>query len=239
MMVNHDGNNNRYEGPISPCYTLFEEMQCFVDIDIVYEYDDDDNDDFDRVTLANLDLDRMRCHILDCLVALRSVEKKKRILKINREDEEYELAKSRVFNSAIPMIMNDKETVDDNNHILAPLLSPFPDKEMMTDGLSWLPLHFALALGDKIKEEDINILHARDPIAMQRYSLRRLNRQEDGRRTAYLPGHFLCMQKFPNMSLMKYLSMCDMRAFTMRISFNTPTKAELMLFNLPQNTPKA
>jgi hypothetical protein len=107
--------------------------------------------------------------------------------------------------------MSHEESVEVDHRILISLLASFPDKEKMNDGRSWLPLHFALTLGDVVREEDVHILHLQDPLAMQRYSLKNSNNG----RTGYIPAHFLCMQKHPNIQLMRYLSLRDMKSFTM------------------------
>jgi hypothetical protein len=86
----------------------------------------------------------------------------------------------------------------------------------MTDGRSWLPLHFAIVLGDEIKEDGVNKVHSHNPKAMQRHNL---NDSGDDGWAGFLPGHFLCMQTHPNMSLMKHLSMCDMKAFRMSVVY--------------------
>jgi hypothetical protein len=140
------------------------------------------------------------------------VQKKKRIY--GSVDEDYQSAKRRVFTSAVSVMMNDKVTDDSNLHVLASLFKAFPDRGKMTDGRSWLPLHMAIALGEKVREEDVYILHANDPLAMQRYSWPKV---EEMHGIGYLPCHFLCMQIQPNMSIVRDLSMRDMKAFTMNI----------------------
>jgi hypothetical protein len=109
------------------------------------------------------------------------------------------------------MIMDDDELID-NNPVLISLLVPFPDKEIMTDGRNWLPLHFALALGDNIKEDDARLLYSRNPLSMQAYHLVR-SKQGVG----FLPGYFLCMQIKPNLFLVRFLSLRDSKTFTMRV----------------------
>jgi hypothetical protein len=132
---------------------------------------------------------------------------------MNVAHEQYISAKNRVFVSALSTIMDDKESFDDDNCLLKSLLAPFPDKEKMTDGHSWLPLHFALALGNKVREADVHILQSQDPLAMQRYRLKESNNCQ----SRYIPAHFLCMQTHPNMSLVKYLSIRDLKSFIMRV----------------------
>jgi hypothetical protein len=47
-------------------FLLFKETECLID-------------DGDKANIDNVDEDKMRCHILDCLVALYKVQKKKKI----------------------------------------------------------------------------------------------------------------------------------------------------------------
>jgi hypothetical protein len=155
----HD--KGRFQGPIGLSCLLFKESRCVID------YGADDND----ISLHMLDENKMRTHILDCVVALRRVQKEKSIKKISSGDEDHESAKNRVFTAAITMIMDDSESVD-ADPVLISLLAPFPDKEKMTDGRSWLSLHLALALGDKVDEKDVHLLYSQNPLVLQRYHLK-------------------------------------------------------------------
>jgi hypothetical protein len=51
---------------------LFQDANCLINEAV----DDDDDDNDDEV----LDEDKMRCHILDCMAALRRVQRRKRVL---------------------------------------------------------------------------------------------------------------------------------------------------------------
>jgi hypothetical protein len=76
------------------------------------------------------------------------VQKEKRVCMMNLAHKQYEAAKQRVFASAISAIMDDGEHIKAEHHIcISFLLASFPDREKMNDGRSWLPLHFAIALG--------------------------------------------------------------------------------------------
>ncbi len=68
--------------------------------------------------LKTLDEDKMRCLILDCLVALRQVQKQKEIEKINHC---YENTKNRIFFSAVSLIIDDKVSIDSDQHIITSL----------------------------------------------------------------------------------------------------------------------
>jgi hypothetical protein len=193
-------------GPLKDSYDLFTELGCII------------NAPDQKDLLMTLDEDKMRCLILDCLVALRQVQKQKRIEKINYR---YECTKNRIFVSAVSIIIDDKVSVESDQHILISLLASFPDRKKMTDGRNWLPLHFAVALGDRVSEDDFHKLYSAEPLALRQYSLENVyfcgtvdeERHDDG----FTPGHLLCMRKHPNISLIKYLSMRDLQAFSMII----------------------
>lgn len=134
-----------------------------------------------------LDEDKIRSHILDCLIALRKVQKEKRERRELRKsffrkmvaakkistDINYQLesAKNRIFASAVKVIIDDKKTAESDQHILTSLITSFPDNAKMIDGRSWLPLHFAIALGHEISEEDVRTAYSADPMAMRKYNL--------------------------------------------------------------------
>jgi hypothetical protein len=86
------------------------------------------------------------------------------------------------------------------------------DRKKMTDGRSWLPLHIAIALGNKVRKEDVYSLYLHDPLVMRRYSSKK---SKGNRWVGYLPGHLLCMQTHPNMSLVRSLSARDMKALSL------------------------
>jgi hypothetical protein len=129
------------------------------------------NGDFKDVgtALALVDVDKMRCHIINCLTALHLVETQKR-----RSDELYELVKGNVFNAAISMISDD--TFDSDEAVVSSILLgfPFPDGNKIADKHSWFPQHFAIALGirNKISEDYIRIMLSVDPLPTHRLSKR-------------------------------------------------------------------
>jgi ankyrin repeat protein len=76
-------------------------------------------------------------------------------------------------------------------------------------------MHFATALGNKVTEDDIHEVHSADPLSMQRYNLLKPKSNTVRTRiTKYTPCHFLCMQRYPSISLVRYLSMRDLKAFS-------------------------
>jgi hypothetical protein len=187
---------NGYDGQrIKSAYQLFSKVKICPNI-LSRDFDVD-------TALALMDEDKMICHILNCLAALRIVQirKSKEICKVNK----HELAKRKVFIGAVSMMLNaecnsDKDTI----------LSAFPDDDMMSDGRSWLPLHWAvtLTIGNEISEEDVFTLHAANPLAMRLLSSK-INLE------GYTPIHLLCMQKKPSLSLVKDFSLRDPKAFVL------------------------
>jgi ankyrin repeat protein len=133
------------------------------------------NGDFDDVftALALVDEDKMRCHIFNCLIALNFIHTEKRKTD-TADDDNYEMVKAKVFNAAIPMILDDE--FDSNEAVVKTILSSFifPDGNIIADKSSWFPQHFAIALGvrNRISEDDIRIMLSVDPLPTQRLSKR-------------------------------------------------------------------
>jgi hypothetical protein len=137
------------------------------------------NGDFNNVdaALASVDVDKMRCHTINCLTALYLVETQKRKSDETVDDDDYELVKGKVFNASISMISDNISNIFDSDEaIISSILSgfPFPDERIKSDERRWLPQHFALALGVRniISEEDICIILSVDPLPTQRLSKR-------------------------------------------------------------------
>lgn len=209
-MAHRFSNDDHFQGSITSSAELFMKMQCH-----------SANANTNRVKMEDLDEDMMRCHILDCLVAIRRLEREKRVLKISGGNEPYECAKRRIFKSSVSMILDEQRPIESDQRIFSLLLQPFPDEDKNTDGRSWLTMHFATALGNKVAEDDIHEVHSADPLSIQRYDLLKPDLVAPFSRrgktifvTRYTPCHFLCMQRYPSLSLVKYLSMRDLRAFT-------------------------
>jgi ankyrin repeat protein len=84
----------------------------------------------------------------------------------------------------------------------------------MSDERSWLPMHFAIALyiQNEISADDVHMLHTSDPIAMYRLSEEEVSEEEIAL-IGCTPAHFLCMQKEPNMAMVRYFTLRDPKAF--------------------------
>jgi hypothetical protein len=135
------------------------------------------NGDFDDVdtALSLVDIDKMRFHVINCLIALHLVVTEKITKEAILCNDDYELVKGKVFNATISMIIDDK--FDSDEVVVKSILSgfPIPDENKMSDERSWLPQHFAVALGvkNKICEYDVRIMLSVDLLAMHR-----LNKKE-------------------------------------------------------------
>jgi uncharacterized cysteine cluster protein YcgN (CxxCxxCC family) len=165
--------------------------------------------------LALLSENKMRSHIINCIAALRIVQIQR--MEYESEDiEKHEVVKRKVFDAACSMMINYTET-DSRQKVINRILSAFPDNRKMSD---WLPMHCAIALfvEDKISEEDVRILYTADPSALHQFSrdARPSRSERDGdecEEVGYTPVHLLCMQKKPKLSLIRYFSLRDPKAF--------------------------
>jgi hypothetical protein len=102
---------------------------------------------------------------MKCLTALHLVQKEKRNKRKDSKKENYEFVKSKIFNAAISMIIGDK--FDSNEGIVGTIISGLLDERKMFDKQSWLPQHFAIALAvrNKISEDDLRVIFSVDPLA--------------------------------------------------------------------------
>lgn len=89
-MMKNRNNDDRFNGSsLLNSYNSFKQLKCINDGDT-----DENNSEVDH---PMIDEDKMRCHILDCMVALCTVQKKKRTHKTNSAQKQYDIAKDRVF----------------------------------------------------------------------------------------------------------------------------------------------
>jgi hypothetical protein len=208
-MSNHCNNDDHFNGSISSSIELFKNMPCLAE-----------GADIECDGVKILDEEKIRCHILDCLVAFRRVQRQIRRLKMSSGNEQYESAKKRIFASAVSMILDEETPIESDQCVFSTLLASFPDKDKRADGRGWLPMHYAIALGNKVREEDIYEVHSADLLSIQRYNMR-------NQRSGYTPCHLLCMHRQPNISLVRYLSMRNLKAFSIRASMKSINKLQL------------
>jgi hypothetical protein len=182
---------------IKASFQLFDRLECCMS-KLNVDYDND-------TALALMEEDKMRCLILNCIAGLHVVETEK-CKKNGAEINEHESVKRKVFAAAVSMMMSGESV---NNLDQNAIVSAFPDDSKMTDERSWCPMHCAVALSvqNKVSKEDILILQAANPLAMHLFS------GKDKR--GHTPLHILCMQKRPNISLVRKICLRDPQAFVL------------------------
>jgi hypothetical protein len=179
-----------YVSRIKASLHIFDELNC------CYSRLNKNIDDVDAA-LALVDVDKMRCHIINCLAALNLVEMqmRKQVYSdngahklIDSDNEKYEFVKSKVFNKAITMIVDDEydsrnEYADPeldyrNEVVVNTIFSNFP--RSLSDKRSWLHQYFAIvfSISGKISEDDVRIILSEDPLAKHRLSKRQQDDKE-------------------------------------------------------------
>ena len=187
----------------------------------------------------------MMAHILDCYAALCATQQwrvynKPFNRKPSKSDANTQQAKNKVFKTAMSMMSTGltydgaessefdnafSKMLTTNHHPDQYTVSVFPDDSKQSDGRGWMPLHWAAiafdtAEGDLhgLTEEDVRLVYASDPLALQRYhKYNEVNvdgEDVEGNCTGiqrYTPTHFLCMQPMTKKrtSLLRYFSICN------------------------------
>jgi ankyrin repeat protein len=191
---------------IHESFSLFREVNCFPLNNVDLQKDSDD------AALILGAIEKMRCHILNCLAALSVIQIETKNHQISLNEERHESVKSMVFSGACSMMIETE--LDNDEVVMTTLLSAFPDKSKMSDGKTWLPMHFAVVLfiNNKISAEDVHMMHTADVFAITRLSE---NDDLDGGYTkkGCTPAHLLCMQKEPNMSMVRHFCIRDPNSF--------------------------
>ena len=201
------------------CFELFVKLQC------VKSGQEENMDINESNAITKLDVERMKCHILDCVAALGVVQQELINPKIQlgqNEDEQTRLKTQMISNTvfskiAMPLMLTTlvSEGFEKAEHSpsVAVLLKAFPDESKLLHGRSWLQLHWAATDPDSLSIADMKEMYASDPIALQRYHQEGTDKEDMG----FTPAHFLCMQTVTNhnMSLIRHFSICNQQAFTM------------------------
>ena len=200
----------------------FIEVECLQDdVDEEELINDEmwDNEDFD---VCVFDEDKMMTHMLDCYAALCSFQQYRGGREqSNQLDAKTQQTKNKAFKIAMSLMSrgmthDDAEEQEDTS-ALSNFVTMFPDDTKHTDGRGWMPLHWAaLALGTPegvshgLVEEDVKLIYAIDPPALQRFH----DSEDDPDRHRYTPVHFLCIQPATplTMSLLRYFSICNLPA---------------------------
>ena len=180
-----------------------------------------EKEDFD---VCVFDEDKMMTHMLDCYAALCSFQQYRGGREqSNQLDAKTQQTKNKAFKIAMSLMSrgmthDDAEEQEDTS-ALSNFVTMFPDDTKHTDGRGWMPLHWAaLALGtpegDGLVEEEVKLIYAIDPPALQRFHDSVKDREDDPDLHRYTPAHFLCIQPVTpfTMSLLRYFSMCNLTA---------------------------
>ena len=197
-----------------------------------------DEEDFD---ISLLDEDKMMSHMLDCYAALCAAQQYRVEMKQpSKLDVNTQQAKNKVFKTAMSLMStgmtNDgsekpefssafSKMVTTKRYSDDPEVRVFPDDSKQTDGRGWMPLHWAALAFDTpegnlhgLAEEDVQLVYANDPLALQRYH--HYNEEDvEGQDVEddctgiqrYTPVHFLCMQPVTTKRtrLLSYFSICN------------------------------
>ena len=163
--------------------------------------------DFD---ISILDEDKMIAHVLDCYTALCAVQQWRISKEENKPPTKTQQAKNKAFKIAMSVmsqvIRHDDAERPKYGPAISKTIKAFTDQ---LDGRSWIPLQWAsfaieTSVGDLfgVTEEDVQLLHANDPLAFTR-CLGPSN-----------PAQILCMQPVTTcrMSLIRYFSICNQKA---------------------------
>jgi hypothetical protein len=85
----------------------------------------------------------------------------------------------------------------------------------LNDNVGWLPLHWALACGNMVTEEDVKTIYAADPMALSTRHL--LDPVLHGHDPGFTPLSLLLMAKKPNMSLLLFFLKTHSQALTVPV----------------------
>ena len=180
--------------------------------------------------------------MLDCYAALCAAQQY-RVSRIYREETpnvKLQQAKNRVFKTAMSLMSagmtHDDDEIPKKCNAVSTLIATgqccddtvFPDDSKIEDGRGWMPLHWAAIGFDTpegdmhgLTEEDVHLVYASDPLALQRYHHHidiDVEDQNDQYNCTdierYTPVHFLCMQPVTpkRISLLQYFSICNRQA---------------------------
>ena len=101
-------------------------------------------------------------------------------------------------------------------------MKAFPDRDKLTDGRGWLPLHWAVAAatGEQqhgVTEADVKAMYGLDPLALCRHHLMK---SIDG--FGYTPSHLLCTLETTERTkaLVRFFSTARPQSFTMNVRYN-------------------
>ena len=219
------------------CFQQFIKLKC-----VKSGHEELLNADAVDVDITLLDESKMKTHILDCVAALGIVQQElvgqeqPSILRGGEQSlaKEQQEASNKVFKASLSItataMLHDGTDVPEQCNSVDRLLRAFPDESKQTDGRSWLPLHWAVVVGEKsLIEENVKAIYTSDPMALQRHHLEGSSVDDMG----FTPAHLLCMQEMTtrNMSFIRHVSICNEQAFTMSASYSSRFDPVLYSFN--------
>ena len=222
------------------CVEKFIKLRC-----VKSGYEDADVIDVFNFDWSQLDIVKMKAHILDCVAALGVVQQEfvdqKMPMVLNKGEQplsaQAQLISNNVFTNVAMSLMLKTLTSEgaekpEHSESVEELLKAFPDESKLTDGRGWLPLHWA-ATTDSLEVADMKVLYASDPLALERYHQEGTHRYSD---MGFTAAHMMCMQKTgmcPNrrtnrLNLVQHFSVCNQEAFTMSASY--PDRGDPLLY---------
>ena len=202
------------------CFQQFLQLKC-----VKAGHEEFLNADAVDIDINTLDVDKMKDHILDCLVALGIVQqelvsKEKSLVGQEGKETQAALLSNKVFKASLSItataMIHDSVELSEIDNAVGRLLRAFPDNSKRTDGRSWLPLHWAVVTDEKsLTETEMKLVYASDPMALQR-----CHSTNGSSFVGYTPAHLLCMKEMTlrNMSLIRHFSIINQQAFTMSAS---------------------
>ena len=203
------------------CFQQFLQLKC-----VKAGHEEFLNADAVDIDINTLDVDKMKDHILDCLVALGIVQqelvsKEKSLVGQEGKETQAALLSNKVFKASLSItttaMIHDGTELSETDNAVERLLRAFPDDSKRTDGRSWLPLHWAVVANEKsLTEAEMKLVYASDPMALQRCH------SNGSGFLGYTPAHLLCIQEMTlrNMSLIRHFSIINQQAFTMSASYS-------------------
>ena len=206
-------------------FDLFKELDCLRD---------GDAGELEISDVGRLDEEKMMARALDCVAAVREIQRVrvglKQPLKLGEDGDALtaaqQEARNKVFRAALTMIakglMHDGDEQDDPGSSLDQLLMAFPDSSKLVDGRGWLPMHWAVVADEEeevgVTEADVMTVYKTDLMALRTHHLVAVTYGDTERGICgYTPAHMLCGLEMTekNMSLVRQLSKSNPRAFTM------------------------
>jgi hypothetical protein len=149
-------------------------------------------------------LDQMQLHILECLDSLSVATV---LLKNANREYSFELgltiqkhnelltAKETVFKCAISIILDENSPCKMQKDII----QNFSSGMFLNNKIGWCPLHWAIACGEAVTEEDVKLIYAADPLALITRHVKGCNDLNNF--LGHTPISILMMSKKPNMSM--------------------------------------